>query len=171
MEEEIFPLVDEIGNVIGQAPRSVCHDGSRLLHPVIHLHIFNSKGYLYLQKRAETKDIQPGKWDSSVAGHIDLDETPEIAAKREAREELGLLEIGPHFVTKYVIETDVERELSYCFYTTYDGDFIIDNIEVSEGRFWTLDEIEQNIGKNIFTVNFESDFKFFLQKLFTSICR
>ncbi len=38
MQEEIFPLVDEIGNVIGQAPRSVCHDGTMLLHPVIHLH-------------------------------------------------------------------------------------------------------------------------------------
>lgn len=77
MPEEIFPLVDETGNIIGQAPRSVCHDGSKLLHPVIHLHIFNSEGDLYLQKRSATKDVQPDKWDSSVAGHIDLGEMPE----------------------------------------------------------------------------------------------
>ena len=59
MQEEIFPLVDEQGIVVGQASRSVCHDGSKLLHPVIHLHIFNSKGELYLQKRSATKDVQP----------------------------------------------------------------------------------------------------------------
>ncbi len=59
MQEEIFPLVDEDGNITGQAPRSVCHNGSKLLHPVIHLHIFNSKGQLFLQKRSPLKDVQP----------------------------------------------------------------------------------------------------------------
>ena len=113
MQEEIFPLVDEDGNVIGQASRKECHSGSKLLHPVIHLHIFNSKGELYLQKRSATKDIQPNKWDSSVGGHIDLGETPEIAAKREAREEIGLQDVTIHFIQKYIIETDRERELTY----------------------------------------------------------
>lgn len=169
MAEEIFPLVDQDGNVIGQAPRSVCHDGSKLLHPVIHLHIFNSEGNLYLQKRADTKDIQPGKWDSSVAGHIDLGETPEVAALREAGEELGLSNIVPQFITKYIIETDTEIELSYCFYAIYDGDFTIDEVEVSDGRFWSVDEIEQNLDKDIFTINFKSDFNSFLRKLFSSI--
>ena len=59
--EEWFPVVDEDGNTIGNAPRRVCHDGkSMLLHPVVHLHLFNTKGELFLQKRAKTKDIQPG---------------------------------------------------------------------------------------------------------------
>lgn len=169
MAEEIFPLVDQDGNVIGQAPRSVCHDGSKLLHPVIHLHIFNSEGNLYLQKRADTKDIQPGKWDSSVAGHIDLGEAPEVAALREAGEELGLSNIVPQFITKYIIETDTEIELSYCFYAIYDGDFTIDEVEVSDGRFWSVDEIEQNMDKDIFTINFKSDFNSFLRELFSSI--
>ena len=69
--EEWFPIVDEDGNTIGTALRSVCHDGkSMLLHPVVHLHFFNSKGELYLQKRSMSKDIQPGKWDTSVGGHV-----------------------------------------------------------------------------------------------------
>ena len=41
---EKFPLVDENGVVIGSATRGECHDGSKLLHPVVHLHVFNSKG-------------------------------------------------------------------------------------------------------------------------------
>lgn len=164
MPEEIFPLVDETGNIIGQAPRSVCHDGSKLLHPVIHLHIFNSEGDLYLQKRSATKDVQPDKWDSSVAGHIDLDEMPEMAACREAEEELGLSGIEPHFITKYIIETDRERELSYCFYAVYNGGFVLNRDELADGRFWKIEEIQSNLGKDVFTTNFELDFIKFLNK-------
>ena len=164
MQEEIFPLVDETGNVIGQAPRSVCHDGSKLLHPVIHLHIFNSKGDLFLQKRSATKDVQPNRWDSSVAGHIDLNETPEIAAVREASEELGLVGIVPEYITRYVIETDRERELSYCFYAVYNGDFVLNMDELADGKFWKIEEIQLQLGQNIFTSNFEQDFNKFLHK-------
>ena len=66
--QEMFPVVDEQGNITGAATRGECHSGSRLLHPVVHLHIFNTKGELYLQKRPEWKDIQPGKWDTAVGG-------------------------------------------------------------------------------------------------------
>ena len=82
--EEWFPVVDTSGKVIGKAPRSVCHDGkSMLLHPVVHLHIFNKRGLLYLQKRSVRKDIQPGKWDTSVGGHISFGEDLETALNRE----------------------------------------------------------------------------------------
>ncbi len=48
-KEEMFPIVDEQGNITGTATRGECHNGSKLLHPVVHLHVFNSKGELYLQ--------------------------------------------------------------------------------------------------------------------------
>ena len=83
--QEMFPIVDEQGNITGAATRGECHNGSKLLHPVIHLHVFNSKGELYMQKRPEWKDIQPGKWDTSVGGHVDLGESVEMALKREVR--------------------------------------------------------------------------------------
>lgn len=66
--QEMFPIVDEQGTITGAATRGECHSGSKLLHPVVHLHVFNSKGELYLQKRPEWKDIQPGKWDTAVGG-------------------------------------------------------------------------------------------------------
>jgi len=164
---EIFPIVNENGETIGQATRSHCHDGSKLLHPVVHLHVFNSEGRLFLQKRSRTKDIQPGKWDSSVGGHIDLNETPEEAVLRESFEELGLTGINPIYIAKHIIETEIERELTYCFYTIYDGDIHIDKVEVTDGRFWTLSEVEVHLGTGIFTPNFELDFERYLKK----ICR
>lgn len=162
MQEEVFPLVDEEGNVIGQAARSECHNGSKRLHPVIHLHVFNSEGKLFLQKRSPDKDIQPDKWDSSVGGHIDLNETPWEAARREAGEEIGLQNTEISYITRYIIETEIERELTYCFYTVYDGPIHIDHNELTDGRFWTIEEIGLNIGKDIFTYNFEQDFSNFL---------
>ena len=38
MRTEWFPLVNEEGETIGKATRKECHSGSKLLHPVIHLH-------------------------------------------------------------------------------------------------------------------------------------
>jgi predicted GNAT family N-acyltransferase/isopentenyldiphosphate isomerase len=169
IEEEIFPLVDELGNAIGQAARSKCHDGSKLLHPVIHLHIFNSKGELFLQKRSSTKDIQPNLWDTASAGHIDVGESPEEAVMREVKEELGITDILPQFIRSYIIETDVERELSYCFYAVYDGQITIDRDEVADGRFWSIEEIWSQLGKGIFTLNFESDFSKFLSEGISAI--
>ena len=119
--QEIFPLVDADGNVIGSATRGECHNGSYLLHPVVHLHVFNSQGELYLQKRPEWKDIQPGKWDTAVGGHVDFGESPREALNREVREELGITDFEPVFVDKYVFESRRERELVYVNRTTYDG--------------------------------------------------
>jgi isopentenyldiphosphate isomerase len=157
--EEWFPLVDEDGNSIGKALRSVCHDGkSMLLHPVVHLHLFNLKGELFLQKRSAAKDIQPGKWDTSVGGHVSPGETPSEALKREAGEELGLSGFVPEFLGKYVWESSREREFVHSFSTVSDQKPLINKDEIDEGRFWPLTEIKENLGKGIFTPNFESEF-------------
>lgn len=161
--QELFPIVDEQGNVVGSATRGQCHNGSRLLHPVVHLHVFNSQGEVYLQKRPAWKDIQPGKWDTAVGGHMDYGETPEEALQREAREELGINGFIPQRVGQYVYDSNVERELVYVNRTTFDGPVSPSDEELDGGRFWSLDELRQVMGKNILTPNFESEFcRFFL---------
>lgn len=156
--EEMFPVVDEDGNITGAASRGECHNGSRLLHPVVHLHVFNSRGELYLQKRPEWKDIQPGKWDTAVGGHVDLGESVDIALRREVREELGIEEFTPEPLTRYVFESARERELVFSFKTVYDG-AVHPSQELDGGRFWPVEEIRAHIGKGVFTPNFEQEFQ------------
>ena len=155
-QEELFPIVDEQGNILRAATRGECHNGSKLLHPVVHLHVFNSAGQLYLQRRPAWKDIQPGKWDTAVGGHVDLGESVEQALRREAREELGISDFTPQPVDHYVFESERERELVFSFRTVYDGP-IRPSDELDGGRFWTVDEIRDNIGKGVFTPNFEGE--------------
>ncbi len=163
--EELFPVVDEDGNTIGEALRSVCHNGkSMLLHPVVHLHLFNTHGELFLQKRAMTKDIQPGKWDTSVGGHVSRGESTAEALLREVREEIGLNNFVPDFLGKYIWESSRERELVNSFSTISDELPVINKEEIDDGRFWSLKEIRENLGKDVFTPNFEYEFKMMFSK-------
>lgn len=158
-EKEIFPIVDEKGNVIGKATRKECHSGSRLLHPVVHLHVLNANGDIYLQKRSIHKFIQPGKWDTAVGGHMDYGETVEQALERETREELGFTDYEPKHLFSYVYDSDVEREMVHTFFTITDREsFDFDPAEVDEGRFWTVEEVRQAIGTGVLTPNFEEEF-------------
>lgn len=157
-QDELLPLVDENGNITGAATRGECHNGSMIMHPVVHLHVFNSKGELYLQKRPEWKDIQPGKWDTAVGGHIDLGEHVEQALFREAGEELGIEGFTPEALPQYVFRSERECEMVYPYKTVYDKD-IRPSEETSGGRFWSMDEIRESIGKDILTPNFEQEFK------------
>ncbi len=158
-EQEIFPIVDENGSVIGSATRGVCHSGSMLLHPVVHLHVFNSKGEIFLQRRPDWKDIQPGKWDTAVGGHVDYGETPEDALRREVHEELGITNFVSEIVDKYVFESNRERELVYVSSTVYDDEINPSAEELDGGRFWSMQEIIDAMGKDVLTPNFESEFK------------
>lgn len=158
---EIFPVVDESGTVIGRATRAECHGGSMLLHPVVHLHLFNSHGELYLQRRPEWKDIQPGRWDTAVGGHVDFGESVIEALRREVREELGITCFEPELLRRYVFTSERERELVHIFRTCYDGE-VRPSAELDGGRFWSRHEIETEMGRGTFTPNFEEEARYLL---------
>ena len=105
------------------------------------------------------KDIQPGRWDTAVGGHVDYGETVEQALYREVSEELGITEYTPCFIKHYVFESQREKELVWVFTTVYDGKVCPSKDELAGGRFWSPAEIKDNIGKGVFTPNFENEYQ------------
>ena len=158
VKDEIFPLVNELGEVVGQATRRECHSGSKLLHPVVHLHVLDRQARLYLQKRSDNKDLLPGRWDTSVGGHVDYGEYIAEALLREAYEELRLTRFNPIYIGTYPYRSHTESELVNIFATVGSFELRPDPEEISEGRWWTFDEIDQAMGKDILTPNFEMEF-------------
>lgn len=163
-QEERVPLVDENGNITGNALRSHVHNGSKKLHPVVHMHVLNRNRAILLQKRPFTKLIQPGKWDTAVGGHISAGETLEQALYKEAYEEIGLNDFSARLIHKYKWESDVEAELVYLFITYNFKNYHVHTDEVEEARFWTSNQIEKQLGQGVFTPNFEYEFLLLKEK-------
>lgn len=162
---EWFPVVEPSGLVVGQSTRQYCHSGAKPLHPVIHIHIIDRYSRVYLQKRSMSKDIQPGKWDTAVGGHVSYGEGIREAVFREAFEELGLVEFNPIWLETYEFESPVEREMVNVFAAVGYYELHPDLDEVDEGRWWELEEIDANLGKDVFTPNFESEFQMIRRQL------
>lgn len=154
-KEEWLPLVDDKGKVISKAPRSVVHNNKDMLHPVVHMIVINKKREVYLQKRSAVKSVFPGKWDSSVGGHVSVNENIETTLIREAEEEIGITEFKPVPVCQYLLRTTTESELVFLFYTKYDGEIKFNTTEVEDGRFWKFHEIRSNLGNGTFTPDLE----------------
>lgn len=154
---EFFDIVDEDDRVVGQALRSECHGNPALIHRVAHVLVFDGAGRLLLQKRAATKDVQPGKWDTSVGGHLDPGEDYLSAARREMFEELGISGAPLTFLRHSRIRNHCESENVATFLACHDGPFEFSRTEIEEIRFWNCDEIAAALGTGVFTPNFEEE--------------
>ena len=157
---EMLPVVEESGLVTGQASRENCHSlPQEFLHPVVHLHILDRFGNIYLQKRAPIKKLYPGLWDTAVGGHVIYGELLQEALYREAEEELALREFNPTYIETYLYKGDGFREITSVYAVIGQFNPVPQETEVSEGRWWSLADVQDAIGKGILTPVFEYEFQ------------
>jgi len=158
--DEFFEVVDENDMVTGLATRRECHGNPALVHRTAHVVVFHPDGRILLQRRSMGKDIQPGKWDTAIGGHLAPGEDYEAAARREMGEELGLppgLPLRPLFDSR--IRNEVESENVRVFAAESAGPFDFQREEIDEVRFWTLDELRDPSNHAMFTPNLVAELK------------
>jgi|GEM_PF-51231 len=156
--DELLEVVDPNGVTIGAAPRCRVHGRKEWLHRVVHLLVFDRENRLLLQKRSMTKTVAPGRWDTSVGGHVDCGESIETALYRETGEELGMRPGSLEFAYCYIHSNDHESELVHTYICRYDGAVRFNPEEIDAVRFWEMNEIEENLGKGVLSDNFEDEF-------------
>ena len=155
--KELLEVINHKGEVVSILPRDRVHGDPSLIHKVVHALVFNTKGDLLLQKRSMNKDVAPGRWDTSVGGHLDPGEDPFTATIREMKEELGIHIEEPKFLYTYIHTNTYETELVFTYLCTYEGETCFNPEEIDEVKFWTLKEISENMGKGILSDNFEHE--------------
>lgn len=150
--EELFEIVDAVsGQVIGTAPRSRCHGDPSLIHRSVHVVVFHPDGEsILLQKRSRLKDIQPGKWDTAVGGHLSVGEDYEAGARREMAEEIGLTSPGIELehLFDYPVRNELESENVRVFGTKSAGPFVIQESELDAVEFHRFDELEDRLRRD-----------------------
>jgi isopentenyldiphosphate isomerase len=139
---EYLDLVNKFDQVIGQAPRAWVHRNN-WAHRASHLLIFNQEKKLFLQKRSPQKAIDPGRWDTSVGGHVDAGESYDACIYRETQEELGVEIAELRFWFKLDSVPTTFHEFMAVYYARHEGPFKLHPEEITDGQWFTLAEIQQ----------------------------
>ncbi len=162
---EYLDVVNDQDKVIGKASYGDIYK-KLLPHRIVHILVFNKKGEMLLQLRAQNRSFCPLHWSTSAGGHIRSGESPKQAAKRELAEELGVkLPLKFSYKDFYVNQQPYEiglKEFLTTFTVKSNGRFKI-GLEVDRINFFTLNEIQQMI---IRKEKFHPELLFLLQKHF-----
>lgn len=137
---ELFDLVDEQDNVIGVTDKAAAHS-TKQLHRVAAVYVFSKTGELYVQVHKSGG----GLYDHSVGGHVKQGETYEIAAQREADEELGIKQQLDALTTFYSDEGDYLHMFSLFECVANDNWNFEPNDEVEEIIPMNLDDIRERM--------------------------
>ena len=143
---EVFDVVDEEDRVIGSETRSSVHVNN-LRHRAVHMLVFNGAGEIFLQKRSQWKDRNPGLWDSSAAGHVDSGETYQQAAERELREELGI-QAPLEQIGRLLCSEETGWEFIEIFRAAHEGPFAFPAMEVETGAFFALSQVKEWVSRS-----------------------
>lgn len=164
--QELFDVVDKSDRIVGQTTRGEAHKNPSIIHRSVAIGIFNAHRELFLQKRSESKDLEPGKWTISCSGHVAAGQYYLETTHRELLEELGI-DLKVHPVEKILCKYPFETEMAYFYQAYNNGPFTLNRDEIDEGRFFKPGEIYNQLGEK--TLEISLLLKKILPKFFPAI--
>lgn len=159
-EEEWLPVVAESGQVMGRVAKSVTiASKNKYLHPVVRIALIN-KGRLYLTHRSEDKILSPGMLDYPFEKYLKYQNDIEQTISNLLTSSIGDTEIPLQFMLKYVFENDITKRLVLLYASVVDDDELFNSLSLEGGKLWTIKQIEENQGKDLFSEPFELEFEY-----------
>lgn len=165
-KEEWLPVVNEAGDVRGRIAKSVTKDlKNRFMHPVVRVALIH-RGAIYLNERDQARLLNPGKLDYPFEKYMEFNDELDAAVRETVRKECGSDELPLRFMLKYTFENDVTKRLIFLYVSEIDDDELFNSISLQKGKLWNISQIEDNIGKNIFSECFELEFEYLKNTVF-----
>lgn len=154
MKEEWLPIVNSQGKIIGsEQHQASLGEERKFMHPIIRVHIIQN-GMILLRKRPADDLFYPCHWDTAISNHIRLGETVENCIKRTAQDLYDLTEFKSFFLSNYTTRTDFEQHYAFLFIACKMNKLDLQSEKVKQAKWWTLQQIEENLQEGIFTDNF-----------------
>jgi len=160
VKEEWWPIVSEQGKIIGSIQYlTSLFDDKKYLHPIVRVLLID-KSMIFLQKRHSDDLLFPCMWDSAISHHVRMGETIEKCIERTANEQYALNNFKYIYLTNYTHETKKEKHYAFLFVSCQHADLKPNITIVEDTKWWTQQQIEENLDTGIFTENFKIEFDF-----------
>lgn len=160
-KEEWIPIINEVGEVKGKIARAVSRKfKNKYMHPVVRVALVcNNK--LYLQERDADYIVDPRKLDHPFEKYILFKHEIEEAVQNILRMKLGYLpDREPKFICKYTFKNELTNRLIFLFAAEVDDECQIIKTDKMKGKFWTIKQIEEDFGNQIFSECFELEYEY-----------
>ncbi len=157
-KEEWWPIVNENGKLIGSIQSQESLSGSeKYIHPIVRGILINDSK-VFLQKRSQNDRKDAYLWDVALSNHIRMNETVEQCIDRTSYDNYGVKDLKPLLLSKHIQESDSKNQFIYLFLLCNLKIVDINPELIDCVKWWTIQQIEDNIESGIFTENFVKEF-------------
>lgn len=159
LHEDWLPIVDDKGKVIGSTQYQEDVVGMpRLMHPIVRLYFVNGD-MLYLQQRKPNDSSEQLLWDASISHRLRVSESVDLVLKEYSRKLYHLNPTKFIFLTNYIYKGNFSDQFIYLFICCKTEGLEPEKEEVYSTKWWTPRQIEDNLGKSVFTERFEKEYE------------
>jgi isopentenyldiphosphate isomerase len=163
LKEEWWPIVSEQGKIIGSIQHQTSlADHNKYIHPVVRVMIID-KGRILLQKRAYNDIVHSGKWDTSISNHVKMGENIEQCVERTTKERFSIEGLKYMHLSNYTLENENEYHYAFLFVSCQMMDLTPNLSLIDQTKWWTQQQIEDNLDAGIFTENFKIEYDLLLR--------
>ena len=158
VREEWWPIVSDQGKIIGSIQYlTSLLDEKKYMHPIVRV-LLLERNMIFLQKRSSEDLIFPGLWDTAISNHVRMGENIEQCIDRTVYEHSILNKFKYMYLANYTHETKNELHYAFLFVSCQLAELNPNSTFVENTKWWTQQQIEENLQTGIFSDNFKIEF-------------